>query len=818
MKRTKLISILTCLTALTSSIVVVSCTNDNKTTILHNKQTDIKNLELNTNLYELTDNNPETIIKTFLDLNDNQLTNLNKDQLEVKMIDSSNAVINIKNSNQFVGTTKVKFEVEKTNVNKNKSDSINLKESISDINSTNKSNPSLITPISKKERDEKKENTNEFVKLNSYEQETYNDISINSNASLDEINNKYIDQTLKAFNQIKLSENKAKEMMLNNQVASNFYSHPRFELDKDEIILDKHQNKEIKLQLIDKNTLQPISRNQIKWYQRISYPTDAVITSKDSQDNATFILTDDGTLKWKDTKESDGRSPDEKSARLWAEYKGYLYSAVIRVYSDEISELLNNEDLAKQAARQLVIEKNWNALPPLEKLTKAYEWVTKEIKYDYDRTLKNSLKNQNAHSALVEKYTVCTGYAKGLKLILEEMGIPCRFVEGDSGRESSGVRHAWNLVQIDDKWYHVDTTSDRVEKDQDHTKFNFFLNTNDDFSKKDNFNRDFDNKGTRLRNLKFKNFVVSEDDAIALIDNAWDPETKQLNKLDVITNERNFITVNKAFKKRNLDSYIKSSKFTLVIGPNKQASYTFSHQTNETINDIKVIKVEQYKDKHAIRIEFDQKVDDLKIGNFNISNALINKIEQQDKSYILYLDHFSSYDNVEVKLESIKKKDYKFIINTNNKVEFNIQKHKRPEAQIQLLDSGSVKITNHLDNLEYNFNNTSWKDVPKDFIIPDAILGKLNIRYKASDNKLSSDTQTIILTRSQIPTNHNIKVFNKTLTGVDDKMQYRLKNQNSTWINITNNKIQKLEAGTYEIRVKPNKTALASEIVEITIN
>nr|WP_258176919.1 hypothetical protein [Mycoplasma leachii] len=48
-------------------------------------------------------------------------------------------------------------------------------------------------------------------------------------------------------------------------------------------------------------------------------------------------------------------------------------------------------------------------------------------------------------------------------------------------------------------------------------------------------------------------------------------------------------------------------------------------------------------------------------------------------------------------------------------------------------------------------------------------------------------------------------------------MQYRLKDQNSTWINITNNKIQKLKSGTYEIRVKPNKTTLASEIIEITI-
>ncbi|XWT69881.1 transglutaminase domain-containing protein [Mycoplasma leachii] len=232
-----------------------------------------------------------------------------------------------------------------------------------------------------------------------------------------------------------------------------------------------------------------------------------------------------------------------------------------------------------------------------------------------------------------------------MKLILEEMGIPCRFLEGDSGRESSGVRHAWNLVQIDDKWYHIDTTSDRVEKDQEHTRFNFFLNTNDDFLKTDNFNRDFDNKRTRLRNLKLKNFVVSEDDAIELIDNSWDPETNQLNKLDIITNERNFATVNKAFEKRNLDSYIKTSRFTLVIGPNKQGSYTFSHQTNQAVSDINVIKVEQYNNKHAIKVELDKKVDDLKIGNFNISNALINKVEQQDKSYILYLDHFNLYNN-----------------------------------------------------------------------------------------------------------------------------------------------------------------------------
>nr|WP_258176930.1 transglutaminase domain-containing protein [Mycoplasma leachii] len=101
------------------------------------------------------------------------------------------------------------------------------------------------------------------------------------------------------------------------------------------------------------------------------------------------------------------------------------------------------------------------------------------MKYDYDFTTGSIIKNQNAHSALVKLKTVCTGYAKGLKLILEELGIPCKFIEGQSKREEFAAKHAWNLVQIDNEWYHVDPTSDRTDSK---TKFNFFLNTNDDLS------------------------------------------------------------------------------------------------------------------------------------------------------------------------------------------------------------------------------------------------------------------------------------------------------------------------------------------------
>ncbi|QVK03074.1 MAG6410 family transglutaminase-related lipoprotein [Mycoplasma mycoides] len=946
MKRTKLISILTCLTALTSSIVVVSCSND-KTTTLHNKQINISKLDLNTNLYDIKDNTPKTIIKTFLDINNHKLSNLNENQLEVKMINDSSAIINIKNSNQFIGNTNIKFEAKENKINpSNKTNptvitnainwtsltpalininSLNLITNLTNLNNSDnttildeflKVNQTVLKDLSinnfeiikkegstliikvkdskkyfgtielkfeikepikktevetvitkpasstkpqpRKKREVKKEDSvikKEEVIKNSVpltplteakkvstlirltpatsftsltpikpatpivksvvkEQETFEEITINSSTNLTDVNNTYIDRTLKAFNAIDLDENKAKEMMLNNDVASNFYSHPRFELNKELIVLDKNINKRVELKLFDKDTQKEIDSSEVKWYQRTRYPEDKVFEANSNENNTTFKLSSNGILEWKDTKGSDERSSDEKSARVWASYKGYLYSAVVKVYSEYLSDVINNEELAKQAAKKLVDEQKWNDLPPLQRLIKAYEWMTKEVKYDHDTTTGSILKNQNAHSALVRKYTVCTGYAKGLKLILEELGIPCRFIEGSSDRESTISKHAWNLVQLDNEWYHVDATSDRTNT---HTNFNFFLNTNDDFDKKDRFTKDFENQGKRWRNLKFKNFVSSEEDVLALIDNNWNIDKKQINTLSLVINNNNFKIATNAFNKRNLD--VKSFRYGALYGPNKTVIYTFNQQSGDKLTEVKVNKVQQYNNKHAIKIELDQRVDDLKAGNFNIKNALIKDVKQENNSYILTLDHFSSYNSVDIKLESIKKKDYKFNLNGNTSVNINVQRQNKPNAEILVLDNDSIKITNNLNNLEYNFNNTSWKDVPNNFIIPSATIGTLYLRYKGSDDKLSSDSQKIDLIRSEIPTNSNIKSINKTLTGVNDKMQYRLKNNtNSDWTNIDKNKVSGLSSGTYQIRVKPLKNALASEIIEVNIN
>ena len=61
----------------------------------------------------------------------------------------------------------------------------------------------------------------------------------------------------------------------------------------------------------------------------------------------------------------------------------------------------------------------------------------------------------NIYGALVLKRAVCQGYSLAiLYLLRDKLGIPCGIVS------SENAYHAWNVVQVNDKWYHMDATSD----------------------------------------------------------------------------------------------------------------------------------------------------------------------------------------------------------------------------------------------------------------------------------------------------------------------------------------------------------------------
>lgn len=112
-----------------------------------------------------------------------------------------------------------------------------------------------------------------------------------------------------------------------------------------------------------------------------------------------------------------------------------------------------------------------------EKMLSAHDYIILNTKYDFDTY--NGIENIdsfNAYGALVKRNAVCAGYTALYSALLKHEGIEVRYIESD------GMNHAWNMVNLDGKWYHVDTTWDDPgfletdDKDMEgYVGHNFFL-------------------------------------------------------------------------------------------------------------------------------------------------------------------------------------------------------------------------------------------------------------------------------------------------------------------------------------------------------
>jgi len=97
-----------------------------------------------------------------------------------------------------------------------------------------------------------------------------------------------------------------------------------------------------------------------------------------------------------------------------------------------------------------------------------HDYLVKNIKYD-----KNATMNQSAYSALINKKTICAGYARAFQYIMIKLEIPTYYVVG-----VSNVNHAWNMILLDDGYYNVDLTWDN----SDLSRYKYFNKTDKDFS------------------------------------------------------------------------------------------------------------------------------------------------------------------------------------------------------------------------------------------------------------------------------------------------------------------------------------------------
>ena len=91
-------------------------------------------------------------------------------------------------------------------------------------------------------------------------------------------------------------------------------------------------------------------------------------------------------------------------------------------------------------------------LSDLEKVTYVYKWIAKNTTYN-----ERSSFNQTIYSVLINRNSVCTGYAKTAQYLLGIIDVESELVFGKFNIDKTeGGRHGWNIVKIDEEWYHVD--------------------------------------------------------------------------------------------------------------------------------------------------------------------------------------------------------------------------------------------------------------------------------------------------------------------------------------------------------------------------
>ena len=127
---------------------------------------------------------------------------------------------------------------------------------------------------------------------------------------------------------------------------------------------------------------------------------------------------------------------------------GRVYLSIERVYSDEEIDRINEK------IEEIIEEKIKDETDERKIIEILHDYIIDNSSYDKERAdYSNILYDSNkATGVLFEGFGVCSGYTDAMAIFLNRYNIP--------NFELSSDNHVWNVVELDDKWYHLDLTWD----------------------------------------------------------------------------------------------------------------------------------------------------------------------------------------------------------------------------------------------------------------------------------------------------------------------------------------------------------------------
>ncbi len=157
---------------------------------------------------------------------------------------------------------------------------------------------------------------------------------------------------------------------------------------------------------------------------------------------------------------------------------------IVKAYKENNDELLTDfkDRYILNESKKIIANVINDNMTDLMKEKAIHDYII--INCKYDRNALNDFAevdpdSSNPYGVLKNKKAICMGYTLTFKMFMDMLDIDCIIIHS----LANGNEHAWNMVKISDKWYHVDVTWDDPLPDlADEVEYIFF-NVDTEFMK-----------------------------------------------------------------------------------------------------------------------------------------------------------------------------------------------------------------------------------------------------------------------------------------------------------------------------------------------
>ena len=125
--------------------------------------------------------------------------------------------------------------------------------------------------------------------------------------------------------------------------------------------------------------------------------------------------------------------------------------------SGDTSKLEDDDKETLEMAKAIIDEVITDKMSDFDKEKAIYDWLTAKLKNNTGILTVIPTRigdSDNPHDVLKYRTAVCVGYATTFRLFMQMLGIECKVIH------SSDLTHSWDLVKLDDGWYHTDCYMD----------------------------------------------------------------------------------------------------------------------------------------------------------------------------------------------------------------------------------------------------------------------------------------------------------------------------------------------------------------------